>query len=160
VSPSYWRHVSLTLHWTESVKNFNRIWRQGSICNYCILQGPPIHFLNYREWKIIMTSHEPTVQYHFYLWEGKTKGWGSHPFLQTCRREALRRNIFYTFVSLPHLFNCIKQSTQHPLPCSCKTETHCRLPLICRSIQRDWESREMMRQRREASERDRERERA
>jgi hypothetical protein len=57
VSPSYWRHVALTWHLTESVKNFNRIWRQGSICNYCISQGPPMNFLNYREWKIIMVYH-------------------------------------------------------------------------------------------------------
>jgi len=57
VSPSYWRHVALTWHLTESVKNFNRIWRQGSICNYCISRGPPVNFLNHREWKIIMVYH-------------------------------------------------------------------------------------------------------
>jgi hypothetical protein len=44
--PFYWRHVSLTWHLTESVKNFNRIWRQGSNCNYCIPQIPPIRVDN------------------------------------------------------------------------------------------------------------------
>jgi hypothetical protein len=67
-SPSYWRHVALTWYLTESVKNFNRIWCQVSICNYCIPQGPPMHFLNHREWKIIMAYHmDQRCNYPLYL---------------------------------------------------------------------------------------------
>jgi hypothetical protein len=52
------RHlIGDTWYLTESVKNFNRIWQQGSSCNYCIPQGPLMHFLNYKEWKIIMAYH-------------------------------------------------------------------------------------------------------
>jgi hypothetical protein len=53
VSHSYWSDVALTWHLMESVKNFNGIWRQWSICNYCLPQWPPMNFLNHREWKII-----------------------------------------------------------------------------------------------------------
>jgi hypothetical protein len=41
--------IGLMWHLTEYVKNFNEILRQGSICNYCLLQGPPMNLLNYKE---------------------------------------------------------------------------------------------------------------
>jgi hypothetical protein len=59
---SYWFDLALTWHLTESVKKFNGIWCQGSICNYYLPQGPLINFLNHREWKIIMTYHMDQIK--------------------------------------------------------------------------------------------------
>jgi hypothetical protein len=38
VSLSYWFGVALKWHLTESIKKFNRIWFQRSICNYSLPQ--------------------------------------------------------------------------------------------------------------------------
>jgi hypothetical protein len=57
MSASYWFDVARTWHLTESVKFFNRIWLQWSICNYCLPRGPPMNFLNHRKWKIIIAYH-------------------------------------------------------------------------------------------------------
>jgi hypothetical protein len=42
---------------TDSVKMVDGKSTQGVKCNYCIPQGPPMNFLNHREWKIIMAYH-------------------------------------------------------------------------------------------------------
>jgi hypothetical protein len=63
-----WTHVAFLLVWRAVDVAFNRIWRQGSICNYCLPQGPPMNFLNYREWKIIMAYHRNQwCNYPFYF---------------------------------------------------------------------------------------------
>jgi hypothetical protein len=42
---------------TGSIKMVDRKSTKGIKRNYCIQQGPPMNFLNHREWKIIMAYH-------------------------------------------------------------------------------------------------------
>jgi len=75
--------MPINYHLTESVKKFNRIWRKWSNCNHCIPQWPPMHFLNHREWKIIMKYHrDQQYNYPFFLFQKQSSDWC---FVATCR---------------------------------------------------------------------------